>query len=998
MYVKCGALMKAEQVLQELPTRNVVSWSTIIAGYAQHGQGQRALQFFDLMQTDGVYPNAVTFLCALKACGSIGDIAKGEWLHDEIRRQGLLKDESMLGNALVDMYAKCGAFTKAHEVLTELPMQDVVSWNALIAGLIQHHRDDQALLYFELMQCEGIFPDGVTFLSILKACGNKRALPKGKVIHEEVIRRRLLGENNALGNALVDMYAKCGAFAQAWQVFEALPARNAVSWNSLITEYVQQEQPEEALRCFELMGDDGLSPDEVTFLSVLKACGNIGIAERGEQIHNEIRKTGLLSKSIMLGNALVDMYAKCGAFSRALEVLEELSVHDVVSWNALIAGYSKHGRYDQVFDVYNRIKCEGLIPSEVTFLSLLKVCGSARAADKGEEIHNEIARLGLLKKSCVLGTALIDMYAKCGSFKKAEQVLEVVPGDSLVISWNALISGYVQQGHYNNALECFHHMQEKGVFPDSVTYLCILNACANIRANDKGEQIHEEINNRGLLQDNLILGNALLDMYAKCGTLKKARELLIQLPVRDAVSWSTLIAGFVDHGENEQALNSFEQMRKEGIFPNTVSLVHIFKAYGTIGAIDKGEKLYDEIAGQGLFESNVDLATAVVDMYARCGFLGKARQVLDGLPVRDVVSWNALITGCVQQNEAELALSCFEGMQLEGLCPDAVTFLCILKVCGSLKAVDKGEAIHNEIVEQGLLDKEVLLANALIDMYAKCGTLSKAQQVFEGLSHRDIISWTALIGGYVQQARFEEALSYFGKMQHEGMPPNLVTFLHVLKACGSIGLSEKGNQLYNEIARYGLLENDMICSALVDMYVKCGALVKAQSVLADFSNLNVASWNALVAGYAEQGEVENAVKCIGLMQEKGLHPDAMTFSCILKACCSNGLVDSALVYMMEMTTKYGIKPDLQHLTCLIDVFARSGHLDKAMIMMQKLPPIKYSTVLWSILLGSCQKWGDINVAKWALQNALQEHVSVAAVLGVENNATVLEAMMMESQG
>ncbi|KAI5083561.1 hypothetical protein GOP47_0003304 [Adiantum capillus-veneris] len=978
MYAKCGALGKAQEVLQELPNRDVVSWSTVIAGYAQQGQGEQALRCFECMQGEGISPNAVTCLCALKGCGCIGAIDRGKQIHDMISRQGFLEDNDVLGNALVDMYAKCGAFGKAQEVLDKLPMKDVVTWNSLIGGLRQQGKAEQALICFERMLHEGICPDEVSFLCILKACGSMKAFDKGRKIHDEVLRQGLLGKNVALGNAVVDMYAKCGAFSKAQQVLEELPARNIVSWNALITEYAQQGQSEQALACFELMKREGFSPDIVSYLSILKACGSIGAADLGEQIHDEITSRGLLTESIVLGNALVDMHAKCGAFAKAQQVLEELSVRDVVSWNALITGYAQYGQCELAFNVFARMKLEGVSPNKVTFLSILKACGSIRAAAKGERVYDEIARLGLLENDDVLGTALVDMYAKCGALIKAQEVLETQSADT-VFSWNALISGYVQLGQAEQALGCFDSMQQKGLSPDSVTFLCILKACANLGAADKGEQIHNEIINEGLLEHNVMLGNALVDMYAKCGALEKAREVLEELPVRDMVSWSTLIAGYVDHDKGEQALDCFEQMKKEGFLPNAVSLLCILKACGSIGAIDKGEKFHDEIARMGLLGNDISFSTAVVDMYAKCGALSKAQQVLEELPHRTVVAWNALISGYVQHNQSEQAVRCVERMQSEGLSPDVVTFLCVLKVCGTLGALDKGEAVHDEIVKQDLLKKSILLGNALVDTYAKCGACVKAQQVFEELSTRDVVTWSALIGGYARQGQGEQALSCFEKMQHEGLTPNLVTFLSVLKACGSIGAAEKGEQIYNEIARQGFLGNYMIGSALVDMYVKCGALAKAHSVLAELPTQNVASWNALIAGCAEEGNVEQALSCFDWMQQRGFSPDAMTFSCILKACGSIGSTDNAQSYMLNMSTKYGIIPDIQHYTCMIDVFARAGHLNKAVRVIRKLPITDHPAALWSTLLGACQKWGDLNVARWAFRNALLEDRSNLAV-------------------
>ncbi|KAI5054408.1 hypothetical protein GOP47_0030704 [Adiantum capillus-veneris] len=183
MYAKCGALTKAQTILDELPVRDVVSWNTLIAGYAQHGLGKEAVGCLQRMRSEGLSPNAITYACILKACGIIQEVDMGKKIHNEITSQGLLSKHAMLGDALVYMYAKCGVLTKAQEVFDELPIRGPVSRNALIAGYAQQGQGQEALDCFQQMRSEGLSPNAITYTCFLKACGVMQDVDMGEKIH-----------------------------------------------------------------------------------------------------------------------------------------------------------------------------------------------------------------------------------------------------------------------------------------------------------------------------------------------------------------------------------------------------------------------------------------------------------------------------------------------------------------------------------------------------------------------------------------------------------------------------------------------------------------------------------------------------------------------------------------------------------------------------------------------------------------------------------------------
>ncbi|KAI5059723.1 hypothetical protein GOP47_0026042 [Adiantum capillus-veneris] len=660
MYAKCGEPEKAQALLDKHNIRNTIAWNALIAGYARDGQGQKALDCFERMQEEGIPPGAASYVCVLKACGVMGAIDKGKQVHDEILRQGLLQHNIVLGGALVDMYAKCGDLLQAHTVLKNLPSRNVILWNALITGYVQKGQGRKALECCKEMQSEGISPNTVTYICILKSCAIIKAIDKGKQIHDAILRQGLLEHSVVLGGALVDMYAKCGALPQAQAVLDELPSRNVICWSALIAGYAERDQGQKALECFQDMRRDGIAPDVVTYLSVVKACAVLGDIDKGKQIHNEILRQGLLKHNILLGNALVDMYAKCGALSQARSVLEKLPSRDVVSWSSLIAGYAQEGQGQQALECFKQMQLEDIPPNVVTYVCILKACAVIKALDKGKQIHNEISRQGLLEESMELGNSLVDMYAKCGALPQAQNVLENLSSRD-VVSWSALIAGFAQKGLGQQAVKCFEQMQQEGIAPNAVTYLCMLKACAAVGAIDKGKQIHEDVLKQGLLEQNIELGNALVDMYAKCGALQQAQSILEELPSRDVVSWNALITGYAQEGQSEQAWKCFEKMQSEGINPNMVTFFCLLNMCGHLGLLEKGQELFDSMGGKYGLQPDIECFTCMVDLLGRAGHLVKAVEVIQKMPFpASSKLWLCLLSACQKWVDVDVGTWAFE--------------------------------------------------------------------------------------------------------------------------------------------------------------------------------------------------------------------------------------------------------------------------------------------------------------------------------------------------
>eukprot|EP00250_Pteridium_aquilinum_P022069 c25297_g15_i1 orf=1-915(-) len=279
-------------------------------------------------------------------------------------------------------------------------------------------------------------------------------------------------------------------------------------------------------------------------------------------------------------------------------------------------------------------------------------------------------------------------------------------------------------------------------------FIWILHRCGKQRDLLHALHLHAYICEHGL-ETHALLGNRLMEMMVEVGAMAHAQMVFNRLPYQEECSWNCLITGYVDCGELKHALILYMKMRETySLHPSAYTFVALLKACTLLKDLQRGDNIVEEIVKEGLLDGNVFLGSTVINMYAKCGLLSKAEDVFDKLVIRNVVSWNSLIAGFSEHGFGEEALQCFDRMQHEGIFPDAVTLVCSLKACSSLGATNKGREIHTQINRLGLLERDIFVGNALVDMYAKFGSFEKAQELFSNLPSRNLVSWNALIAGY----------------------------------------------------------------------------------------------------------------------------------------------------------------------------------------------------------------------------------------------------------
>eukprot|EP00250_Pteridium_aquilinum_P015786 c22758_g4_i1 orf=512-3034(-) len=788
----------------------------------------------------------------------------------------------------------------------------------------------------------------------LQLSSKKKDLAAGRKVHFFVISKGL-DTVAVFVNHILRFYVACGSLDEANQVFENSKP-NVFSYNAIMSAHAKLGDGNKTLELFDRLQADRLNPDTCTFLSVLSACGKVGAARQGRKIHSQIIQEGL-DVHVAMSNTVIDMYAKCASLDEGRRVFDGLLARDVVSWAAIIAGYMQHGYAHIVLELFEKMKAYDLNPNDVIFSCVLKASSKLGAIHNGRYVHEEIIRIGL-ESADVVVTALVDMYAKCENLEDARRVFDEIASSNVII-WNAIIMGYAQHGSDGSALILFEKLLEKGIRPDKVTYLGVLKACGNERDSEQGRLLHHVMVQSGLIPD-ITLRNSFMNMYAKCGSMQDAQTIFDNLPSPDVLSWGTIIDGYAEHEYGFLALEAFVLMQQQGIEPNDVTFVSSLKACINNGSVKYGRKLHDQVV-KGAMESSILVGSTIIDMYAKYGNLEEASNCFDRLLDPDVVAWGAMISGYIQMGYGDLGLEMFAEMLYEGIEPSEGIFVTILQACVSMDSLEPGSLLHEYIIKRGI-QTDGPVGTILVHMYARFGNLEDARVVFNSHSNRDVVTWGAMIAGYVQHTHHISAVELFGRMFTQKIQPNRVIFLCILKSCSSIGSILHARMVHKEIIETGLELDVAIGNTLVDMYTKCGSEDDAREVLGKLCKKDVVSWSAVLGGHSRHGDSRLSMKCFEAMKQEGLRPDDAVFTNILAACSHEGSLEKGLVCFREMAKDHDVMPGFQHYYSIVDLLGRAGLFKEAEDVLHSMPNSENITG-WTSLLSGCRTYGNVQVGQ-----------------------------------
>ncbi|XP_010928853.2 putative pentatricopeptide repeat-containing protein At3g13770, mitochondrial [Elaeis guineensis] len=364
----------------------------------------------------------------------------------------------------------------------------------------------------------------------------------------------------------------------------------------------------------------------------------------------------------------------------------------------------------------------------------------------------------------------------------------------------------------------------------------------------------------------------------------------------------------------------------------------------------------------------VYLGTRLMILYAKCDSLEDARNVLDGMPERNIVSWTAMISGYSQRGCHAEALELFIRMLQTGLLPNEFTLATVLTSCSGPHGFKHGRQVHSLVVKTNF-ESHIFVGSSLLDMYAKADKIHEARTVFDMLPERDVVTCTAIISGYAQLGLDEEALELFRKLYEEGMECNYITFASLLTALSGLSALDYGRQVHSLTIRRELPFYVVLQNSLINMYSKCGCLIYARRVFDSMPERTVISWNAMLVGLGKHGLGRQVLQLFKSMREE-LKPDGVTFMAVLSGCSHGGLVDEGLDVFDYMLNEQGLKPELGHYGCVVDLLGRAGRIEKVLDFIKDMP-FEPTAAMWGSLLGACRVHANASVGEFVAQRLLE---------------------------
>uniref|UniRef100_A0ACD5TD65 Uncharacterized protein n=1 Tax=Avena sativa TaxID=4498 RepID=A0ACD5TD65_AVESA len=588
------------------------------------------------------------------------------------------------------------------------------------------------------------------------------------------------------------------------------------------------------------------------------------------------------------------------------------------------------------------------------------------------QLHSLAVRAGHATREPHVACALADLLAHLGRAASSRRLL--AEGDAEAkdaVLWNKQVAMLAEAEDWGGAIAAFREMQARGVAADGYACARVLHACGRAgHRRREGRAVHAHALKAGLVDAHPLVPGFLAGMYAEGADVAAATAVLLQADGASAVAWNAVIAccvrlGLVDdamelaermartgtteptlatwntvlsgcarHGRDREALAVVRRLLEQGLLPDATTVSSLLKSVANVGALSHGMEIHGFFLRHRLVP-DAYTGTALVDMYAKCGRLDCAQKMFDGLEHRNLATWNSLVAGYANAGEFDTALQLVETMKRNRLDPNVTTW------------------------------------NGLITGYAMNGLSSQAMLLLRQIKAAGLtpnaVSWTSLLSGSCHNGEYEDAFTLFAEMQSDDVQPSLVTTLVLLRACAGLALLKKGKELHCFALRRSYAGETVVGTALVDMYAKAGSLTSAKRVFGRIESKNLVCCNAMLTGLAVHGQAHEAISLFHDLWRSGLKPDSITFTALLTACRSMGLIAEAWEYFDGMESKYGVTPTAENYACMVDLLARTGYLDEAMAFISR-SPVDLGASSWGAILTGCSIHGNLELAEEAARN------------------------------
>ncbi|XP_050226110.1 pentatricopeptide repeat-containing protein At4g33990-like [Mercurialis annua] len=464
---------------------------------------------------------------------------------------------------------------------------------------------------------------------------------------------------------------------------------------------------------------------EIVYDGLVKICDSLKFVK---QIHSSLTITGLVTKSSHLAAQIIIKYGKFGDLNSSRLLFDDININGDIKpssflWNTIIRACANAGLCFETLELYMLLRGAGISSNNYTFPFVFKACASGALLLQGKVAHGEAVKIGF-DSDLYVEAALVDMYAKCGSFWDGRKIFDEMPVKDLVC-WTAMITAYEQAEKPEEALLLFQTMQQVGLLADEITIVSVASAIGQLGDSRKAQSVHAYAVRHWFLQQ-ICVANSILAMFTKCGNMDKAGLVFDTMDERNVISWNSMLSGYTQNGQATEALLLFDEMRDSGCEPNAVTALIMVSVCAYLGSRHLGKKFHDFIIAHKM-KVDANLQNALMDMYAKCGDLDTAIKLFnDILPSeRNACPWNILISGYGMHGHGEEALRLFSRMQDEGVEPNHITFTSVLSACSHAGLIDEGRKCFTEMTKLSVT-LELKHYACMVDMLGRAGLLPEA--------------------------------------------------------------------------------------------------------------------------------------------------------------------------------------------------------------------------------------------------------------------------------
>lgn len=606
-------------------------------------------------------------------------------------------------------------------------------------------------------------------------------------------------------------------------------------------------------------------------LRLVPACGTLRSLRA---LHGRLllRTSGLL-RGIRARTKLLSCYAALGDLASARGVLDGTPRPDSYAYRVMLGWLVDAGSHADAVALHRdmRRRCPAAAQADVVLSLALKAC--VRSADfrYGRRLHCDVVKAG--GADGFVMNSLVDMYAKSEDLENARKVFDRVP-ERNVVSWTSMLSGSIQNGFAEEGLVLFNEMRKDNVHPSEYTMVSVLAACAMLGCLHQGRWIHGSVIKDGL-STNSFISASLLDMYAKCEKVEDARHVFDELEFVDIVLWTAMIVGYTQNKSPLDALQLFLHKKFVSIVPNSVTIATVISASAQLRHLPLGRSIHAIGVKLGTMESDV-VRNALVDMYAKCQALPEANSIFGRILIKDVVAWNSMMAGYSENGMAIESLVLFNRMRMQGISPDAISVVNALSACVCLADLHIGKGFHTYAIKYAFMSN-IYVNTALLNLYSKCADLPSAQRVFNDMTDRNSVTWSAMIGGYGMQGDSAGSIDLFNEMLKENIYPNEVVFTSILSACSHTGMVTAGKEYFDSMARHFNITPSMKHYAcMVDVMARAGNLEEALEFIQNMPiKAGISVWGSFLHGCKLHSRLEFGEEAIKKMA--ALHPETPDF-------------------------------------------------------------------------------------------------------------------------